>query len=167
MMKRFILLVLFLLPCIPADGAAGTREDPVPMGTAVDLGDGWQITVIGSVPDATDIVMQENMFNDPPREGNQFFLARIKAKYIGSGSDTFAGRYRLRAVGPSSIGYTTFENSPGVIPDPLPDSEVFTGGVIVGNIGWEINSSDASSLVMYDYSAFGSNEDRIYMALTP
>ena len=166
-MKRFILLVLCLLLCIPADGAAGTREDPVPMGTTVDLGDGWQITVISSAPDAADIVMQENMFNDPSGEGKQFFLARIKATYTGSGSDTFGGSYRLRAVGRSSIGYTTYENSPGVIPDPLPNSEVFTGGVIVGNIGWEISSSDAASLVMYDYSAFGSNEDRIYMALTP
>lgn len=166
-MKPFMLLALCLLLCIPADGAAGTREDPVPMGTAVDLGDGWQITVISSIPDATDIVMQENMFNDPPRKGNQFFLARIEAKYTGSGSDTFGGSYRLRAVGPSSIGYTTYENSPGVIPDPLPNSEVFTGGTIVGNIGWEISSSDAASLVMYDYSAFGSNEDRIYMALNP
>jgi hypothetical protein len=135
--------------------------------STVDLGDGWQVTVISSVPDAADIVMQENMFNDPPGDGKQFFLARIEAKYTGSGSDTFGGSYRLRAVGPSSIGYTTYENSPGVIPDPIPSSEVFTGGTIVGNIGWEISSIDVGSLVMYDYSAFGSNDDRVYMALTP
>jgi hypothetical protein len=69
-------------------------------------------------------------------------------------------------VGPSSVGYSTFENSPGVIPDPLPDSEVFSGGEIEGNVGWEIKSSDAYSLVMYDNPiSFGDSNERIYMAL--
>jgi hypothetical protein len=144
----------------------GTRENPVPMGTTVDLGDGWQITVISVIPDATNDVLNENQFNDPPNTGNQFFIARIKAKYTGSGSDTFGGSYRLRSVGPSSVGYSTFENSPGVIPDPLPDSEVFSGGEIEGNVGWEIKSSDAYSLVMYDNPiSFGDSNERIYMAL--
>jgi len=146
--------------------AAGTRENPVPIGTIVDLGDGWQIAVMSVISDATNVVLRENQFNDPPKAGNQFFLARIQAKYTGSGSDTFGGSYRLRAVGPSSVGYTTFENSAGVIHDPLPDSELFSGGVIEGNIGWEIKSSDASTLVMYDNPiSFGDNKDRMYMAL--
>jgi hypothetical protein len=144
----------------------GTREKPVPMGTPVDLGDNWQITVMSVIPDATNVVLKENQFNNPPQPGNQFFLARIHAKYTGSGSDTFGGSYRLRAVGPSSVGYSTFENSAGVIPDPLPDSELFAGGVIEGNIGWEIKSSDADSLVMYDNPlSFGDSKDRMYMAL--
>jgi hypothetical protein len=146
--------------------AAGTRDDPIPIGTVVDLGDGWEIVVLDVVPDATNIVLRENMFNNPPTPGNQFFLARVGARYSGEDSDTFRGSYRLRAVGPSSVGYSTFQNSPGVIPDPLPDSEVFSGGVIEGNIGWEIKSSDASLLVMYDSPiSFGDNKDRIYMAL--
>jgi hypothetical protein len=144
----------------------GTREKPVPIGTTVDLGDSWQVTVMNVIPDATNAVIRENQFNDPPKAGNQFFLARIQAKYTGSGSDTFGGSYRLRAVGPSSVGYSTFENSAGVIPDPLPDSELFSGGVVEGNIGWEIKSSDASSLVMYDNPiSFGDSNDRMYMAL--
>jgi len=66
----------------------------------------------------------------------------------GSGSYTFGGSYRLRAVGPLSVGYTTYGNNAGVIPDLLPDSELFSGGVVEGNIGWEIKSSDASALVV-------------------
>jgi len=60
-----------------------------------------------------DILVSETMtdnlkrgsqrLNDPPKAGNQFFLAKIQAKYIGSGSDTIDGSYRLRALGPSSI----------------------------------------------------------------
>jgi len=146
--------------------ATGTRDDPVPIGTTIDLGDAWQIRVLQVYPDATNMVLRENQFNDPPKPGNQFFIARVRAKYTGSGSDTFGGSYRLRAVGPSSVGYSTFENSPGAISDPLPDSEVFSGGVIEGNVGWEIKSSDASSLVMYDNPiSFGDSKDRMYMAL--
>ena len=146
--------------------ATGTRDDPIPLGTTVDLGDGWQIAVMSVIPDATNFVHQENQFNNPPKAGDQFFLARVQAKYTGAGSATFGGSYRLRAVGPSSVGYSTFANSPGVIPDPLPDSEVFSGGVIEGNIGWEIKASDAGSLVMYDNPiSFGDGKSRVYMAL--
>ena len=144
----------------------GTREDPIPVGTTVTLGDGWQITVQSVIPDATDIVLKENQFNKLPKSGDQFFIARVQAKYTGPNSATFSGSYRLRAVGPSSIGYSTFANNPGVIPDPIPESEVFTGGVIEGNVGWEIKSSDANALVMYDNPlSFGGNNDRMYMAL--
>ena len=168
-MNKIFLAVLVVVIALLSSSltlAVGTRETPVPIGTTVDLGDGWQVTVMNVIPDATNAVLRENQFNDPPKTGNQFFLARIQAKYSGPNSATFNGGLRLRAVGPSSVGYSTFENSPGVIPDPLPGSEVFSGGVIEGNIGWEIKSSDASSLVMYDNPiSFGDSKDRVYMAL--
>lgn len=168
MAKIYLLMTAIVLITLAGCAAAlvGTRDNPIPMGTTVTLSDGWEITVLSVIPDATNIVLNENMFNKPPKAGDQFFLARIQAKYIGPNSATFDGSYRLRAVGPSSVGYTTFGNSPGVIPDPLPNSEVFTDGVIAGNIGWEIKSSDASALVMYDNPiSFGTQENREFMAL--
>lgn len=145
--------------------ASGTRENPIPMGTIVDLGDGWEVTVLSVVPNADNAVLQENQFNNPPKSGGQFFLAKVRATYKGSGSSTFRGSYRLRAVGPSSIGYSTFENNVGVIPDPLPDSEVFSGGSIEGYVGWEIRSGDADALVMYDSPLTFGETSRLYMAL--
>ncbi|MGD0954482.1 MAG: hypothetical protein ABR985_19180 [Methanotrichaceae archaeon] len=145
--------------------ATGTRDDPEPIGTAVNLGDGWIIQVLNVYPDATNMVLKENQFNKAPKPGDQFFLATVQAKYVGEGSSTFSS-YDLRAVGPSSVGYSTFQNSAGVIPDPLPSSEVFTGGMVTGNVGWEISSSDANGLVMYDTPLFGGNPPgRMYMAL--
>jgi hypothetical protein len=156
-------IIFIILGC--ASAAAGTREDPIPMGTPVDLGDGWQVTVLSVLPDATNAVLQENQFNDPPAQGNQFFLARVRFAYLGEGSASPNANFRLRAVGPESIGYSTFENSAGVIPDEIANSELFTGGSVEGNVGWEIKSSDASSLVMYDSPLFGDNTNRIYIAL--
>lgn len=164
-MKYLLFVALVALLSVASCADVGTRENPVSMGTTVDLGDGWQIKVVNVIPDATDIILKENMFNKQPKPGDQFFIATVEAKYTGSDSATFDGRFRLRAVGPSSVGYSTFENRPGVIPNPLPSSEVFTGGVISGNIGWEIKSSDANTLVMYDNPMIGSKSNRVYMAL--
>jgi len=165
MLKNYAYCTLAILFIISgcAFAAAGTREDPLPIGTSLDLGDGWTIAVLSVTPDATEQILQENMFNDPPAAGNQFFMARIRASYNGPDSDEFGGRYRLRAVGSSALGYSCFENNAGVTPDRLPDSELFTGASIEGNIAWEIKSSDAESLVMYDSKA--SKIDRQFMAL--
>jgi hypothetical protein len=161
-----VMALIFFMGYSAYASDVGTRENPVPMGSSVDLGDGWQITVLDVIPDATDIVLKENMFNKQPKAGDQFFLTMVAIKYTGSGSSTFNGGYRLRAVGPSSVGYSTFENNPGVIPDPLPSSDVFSGGVIKGYIGWEIKSSDASALEMYDKPlSFGNQANPIFMAL--
>lgn len=47
----------------------GTRENPVPIGTTVDLGNGWTLRVVEVIPDATRMVLNENRFNDLQKEG--------------------------------------------------------------------------------------------------
>jgi hypothetical protein len=154
--------VLFIISGF-ASAAAGTREDPIPIGTAADIGDGWLIKVLEVYPNANEIVAEENQFNSPPEGGQQFFLARIELTYTGPDSSEFAAGYRLRAVGPTSVVYSIHGNSAGVIPNKLDKAEAFTGGTVAGNIGWAIDSSDADRLVMYDDHA--SKGDRIFMAL--
>jgi Ca2+-binding RTX toxin-like protein len=140
-----------------------TRENPVPRGVTVTLGDGWQVRVDAVNPNATDAVLAENMFNDPPAPGKQFFIATLTATYSGAGSSRLDGSFRFRAVGASAVSYTTFNDSCGVIPNDMPDTEVFTGGTISGNICWQVTSGDASTLVMYDDPLLDAQ--RIYFAL--
>ena len=140
-----------------------SRETPYPFGATVSLSDSWSLKILSITPDATQAVLDENMFNDPPATGKQFFIARVQATYNGSGSKRFDGDYRLRAVGQSAVTYTTFNNSCGVIPDDLPDPLTFTGGSIVGNLCWEITSSDAGSLIVYDSPFLGKTGN--FMAL--
>jgi hypothetical protein len=124
----------------------GSRENPVPLGTVVDLGDGWRIKVISVTPNANEVIQATNEFNTPPKAGHQFFIARIWAKYTGTESSYFGGIYRLRSVGSQAVSYSTFGKSCGVVPDELPDPEIFTGGVIAGNICWEIRAGDETNL---------------------
>ncbi len=106
------------------------------------------------------------MFNDSPALGSQFFIVRVEATFTGQGSSKgFDGGYRLRAVGPSGVSYSTFEDHCGVIPSEISDAEVFTGGTISGNECWAVRSSDVGSLVMYDDPFLGNDANRKFFAL--
>lgn len=150
----------------PAPPAGSTRDNPIPRGTTATVAGGWQVRVDGVIPNATEMVLAENQFNDPPASGKQFFIATITATFTGTGSSRFDGSYRLRAVGPSAVSYSTFNDSCGVIPNEISDAEVFTGGTITGNVCWQITSSDATGLVMYDDAFLAPESDRVYFALS-
>jgi hypothetical protein len=151
-------------PGEPLDDGVGSRDNPVPMNTWAEINDGWYMRVVDTVPDAEEMILEHNQFNDPPDDGRQFFIAVIEAAYFGSSSDRFDGRYTLHALGDESIAYSVFADSCGVIPDEIQDPETFPGGTITGNICWSIRSADADSLVTFE-DVFFSNEDRIYFAL--
>ena len=126
----------------------------MPFGTTVEVRgekdtDHWEITVLGTIPDATAIVLDENRYNDPPEEGNQFYIVRVRAKYLGPDSSNFRAYSRLRALGDGGVVYTTSRDSCGVIPDEFESfRELFTGGQEEGNECWYIASTDSDSLVM-------------------
>ena len=148
----------------------GTQQQPVPFGTPFTFRnsstDHWEVTVLETTPNATRAILNENRFNDPPESGNQFYMVKVKAKYLGADSERFSGFYRLRALGDEGVVYTTFGNSCGVIPDDLPDPELFTGGEIEGNECWEIDSSDADSLVLLVDPDISSRGQRVWFSLT-
>ncbi len=114
------------------------------------------MTIVGYTPDATAAVLAANMFNDPPAAGNQFAIVRVRATYTGSSSDNFDGSFRLRAVGASNVTFTTFGNRCGVIPDKISDATLFPGGTVEGNICFEIPTSNAGSLMVYDNASTSS-----------
>jgi hypothetical protein len=91
----------------------------------------------------------------------------VEATYRGRGSASFDGSYRLRALGPSNVSYRTFEDSCGVIPDRISDREVFTGGTIRGNVCWQVLTSDAGNLLMYDDPFLADRYVTTFFRLTP
>jgi len=145
----------------------GSRNNPIPRGESALLYGNWDVRVVGVIPNATDIVLRENMFNDPPKPGYQYFIATVEATYRGAGSARFDGTYRLRAVGPANVSYSTFEDSCGVIPDEISDREVFSGGTIRGNVCWQVLASDAANLLMYDDPFLADRYVTTFFRLTP
>ena len=159
-------------PTATSEPVLGSRENPVPLGVTIETKgeeiaeDHFEIMVIDVVPDATSMVLAENQFNDPPEAGSQFFMVTLRAKYLGPGSTTFDGGFRLRAVGTKGIVYTTFEDSCGVVPNELTDPELFTNGTIEGTACWQIASSDADSLIMFlDEHFLSFTGERVWFSL--
>lgn len=57
----------------------GTRQNPVPAGTAVKVGKEWQVTLLEINPDAWEVLKAENMFNTTPC--GRIFVSRSPAGY--------------------------------------------------------------------------------------
>ena len=147
-----------------ASDERGTRDAPVAAGETVRVGE-WDVTVLSATEDATDAVLEENEFNDPPGEGKQFFFVEVSATYQGDDSEALFTGLTVTTVGDSAVAYD-FEDTCGVIPDELDTfSEVFQGGTEVGNLCWQVLTEDVGSLVLIVDNAFSFDDDRAYLAL--
>lgn len=150
----------------PADGSAGSRENPLPVGQSARVGD-WEVLVVGTTPNATEQVLTENQFNDPPAEGRQFFIVNLEATYVGEESGTFWVDVSASTVDDANVTYETFEDGCGSIPDSIDDSgEAFLGGTVTGNLCWSVSSEQVGSLVMFVEPSFSFNGERVWFALS-
>lgn len=152
----------------PTDATAVTdssRQNPIAMGTPGKIGD-YEISVLSVIPNANDVVLSENQFNEPPTEGNQFFMSRIAVTYVGSATGMPSSELNFQAVGDKSASYTTFNNTCGVYPDDQYSiAELFEGGSAEFNVCWQIDSADQDSLVMYVEPLFSFDAEPIWFSL--
>ncbi|HVE46480.1 MAG TPA: hypothetical protein VNA57_07010 [Acidimicrobiales bacterium] len=142
----------------------GTRSAPLALGSEAVLSNGWRLSVQGVTPDATDEVMAENRFNDPPEEGHQFFIVNVSATYAGREDSALPlGDFSFSVVG---SGNTQIREGCGVTPDKFDFyAEVFAGGSLSGNICFAVPSVATDSLVLYA-DAGVLNDQRAFFALS-
>ena len=150
---------------VAGDTEAGSRENPVAVGSPVRIGD-WIVTVTGANPDATDTVLSENPFNDPPAQDRQFFVVSFEATYVGDDSGTFWIDLNLKPLGASNVAYESFDAYCGVIPNDISDSgETFPSGTITGDLCWSVTADDAGTLLLIAEPTFSFNDDRTFLAV--
>ena len=140
----------------------GTGATPSLSGKRPEVGD-WKVKVVDSVLDATQIVTDENMFNDPPESGSQYVLVTIEATYTGEESSTFWVDMMYKFVG--SRG-NTFDSGMVVAPDSIvDDGEVFTGGTVSGNLAFVVESVQVSggTLMIEEFVTF--DKTRVFFAV--
>lgn len=107
----------------------GTRENPLPIGETVS-NDDWQVT-LGVPREAGADVAEENPFNDPPKEGMEYWIVPVTATYTGDDTATPWVEISVKFVG---VDNRTYDDNCGVIPDPLDDvGELYKDGVAEGN----------------------------------
>lgn len=143
-------------------GESGSWGNPVPLGREARVGD-WEVMVMGATLDATQAVLDENMFNDPPAEGSQYVLVSLAAVYVGEESSTFWIDMLYGFVGG---GGDTFDSGTAVASDSLfDDGEVFAGGAITGNLVFMVASDQVPGGTLMVEEAFAWDEGPVFFAV--
>lgn len=144
-----------------AGGTAGTREDPLPLGTPIEGGD-WVVTVNEVTTDATDAVMAANQFNDAPAEGTQYLLADVTVEYTGDESEMIMLGTGFAFV--TATGETIDTGDAFVVgPDELDTAqELYNGGTAQGNVVLQVPEG-ADGLLRVTTGMFGG--EKTFVAL--
>lgn len=120
---------------------AGSRENPVPLGTVVS-GDDFDVTINSVQLDATDAVMAANQFNEPPPEGSTYALVNATVTYTGEESG-FAMEVTIDYVTSTGEVLGSYDSF-AVAPEPeLGLDELYNGGTTTGNVVIAVPAGDA------------------------
>ncbi|MCH7669697.1 MAG: hypothetical protein IIC71_10955 [Acidobacteria bacterium] len=155
-------------PATTTEGAtfAGTFDDPAAAGEWIRVG-GVEVVVTAVDRDAADVVLEENLFNDPPSTGTRFVMWLIG---FANTSDTELSVFEavsFTVVGDSAVAYEAFDAYCGVVPDSLDQFRtVFPGGSFSGNLCWEVAEADVESLRLI-VDEFGFSNDRAVLGQPP
>ena len=138
-----------LEPGCPAVGVASppgplgvTRENPVLSGDSYVTPEGWEIEVTDFDADAYDRLFEENQFNEPPASGFNFSIIRLKITNVSAEQPDNLSNTDFTFAGSRNVGYTTFQDSCGVVPDRLESNDVFRGGTVEGNICFQTGQTE-------------------------
>jgi len=149
-------------------GPGLSRDDPVPRGQSLLVPQGWQIEIVNFIPDATQIVLDEDSFNQPPDAGSKYVIVRVRAANVSAGDPApFDAAFELRLVGSRNVVYDTFTRGCGVIPEEIGfdvPNEVFTGGAVEGNECFQVGADETAFVLFTDF-VLSSEGDARYFAV--
>lgn len=133
----------------PDGSLTDDRTAPNALGTAVDIGDGWTLTINDTNLDAEADVIAANEFNDPAPEGEVYVLVDVTMGYDGDEASASLFSVDLDLVGDSNLSANS-SCSASSLPDELDTfSELFAGGSVTGSLCFLADANDVSSLVAY------------------
>lgn len=147
---------------VPVPGIS--RVSPYPLDTLVEAPN-WNIQVLEVIrgEDAWQLLQTTNQFNDPPQEGMEYLLIRLKAvsTYTDSESHTISGS----DFGVTGDRYQRYRTASVVAPEPELSAELFSGGETEGWIPFAVGQDETSLMLIVD-ELLNFDDDRFrYIAL--
>jgi len=144
----------------PATGP-GSMNEPHPIGTTVDIGNDWELTINSSVADGTDLVLAEDDWYGPPEFGNVFALVNITLTNTGEEVKS-PWEPNIKAVGDEKVelgdcGWRTIPD------DPDFSKDLFPSGSVTGNICFEM--PEGSSLIIYANTTWFDSDNIFFTAI--
>jgi hypothetical protein len=116
------------------EASEGTRDNPLPMGSAIKFGEDWEITVGPSILKANDLVASENQFNDSAPEGFQYAILTLEFTYVGASSGTPWTSVSVDYISPSGTTHSESDSFVSYVDDFFSINELFPGGSGTGNV---------------------------------
>ncbi|MBN1632418.1 MAG: hypothetical protein JW990_21885 [Thermoleophilia bacterium] len=142
--------------------AGGTRREPIPMGREAGVGD-WRVRVVDVSADATQAILDENMFNDPPGPDDRYVLITLEATYVGEDTGTFWIDILSTFVGDEG---DTFSLASVVPPAPMTDtSEVAGGEAVSGNLVFAVASKQIAEGTLMLQDLLSREGGRVFFAI--
>lgn len=116
-------------------GDNDTREEPLPIGTAVS-DDEWTVVINSVNLNATDEILAENQFNDVPDEGQVYIMANVTVTYTGTDPEGSIPFTSIAYVTPDGNTINTYD-AMAVTPDRLEEyNTLYEGASESGNIAF-------------------------------
>ena len=133
--------------------ALGTREEPLPLGKPALVGN-WMLGVNDAVKDATEAVLQENPYAEPPVEGSQYVVVQVLGVYSGNESSDILSDIGFSYVGAAGNTFDSFRCGPAE--DSLYDQgEAFPGADVAGVLCFEVPSDQVAGGAVIADAYFG------------
>ena len=147
-------------PVEPTKAPIGSvRSNPAPVGSEI-LADDMNFSVKSIVRPANDIVIEGNMFNDEPEEGQEYLLVEISAECTKTTDEKCSiSTFNFKTLGKSGV-INDVEYVAGV-KKLLEETEFFGGSTVSGYLAFMVDIGD-TLLLVYD-PLFSSNE--FYLSL--
>ena len=143
---------------------------PVPVGESLRTTDDWEVTFLSVDLDASAPVVAMDPANVEPPPGYVYFLARVRATWVGMGatertmSNAFQGWARFQIVTDDGFRHTTYDPSCGTLALPLQDFSVQHGESLNGYLCWVVPSTLVDAVVLVDDTLVGDGDDLRWFA---
>lgn len=148
----------------------GSHDSPLPMGSEVDLGNGWKVKVVSADTSAgaSQAVDAANQFNDPAPDGMRYVIINLSATFAGRDGKTtespFFG-FDYSVFGSDNVERNGFET---IATPPAPEfdmtNELATGGTATGNIVVTVGANE-TNLSLRLTPSFSFNDDEAWIKL--
>ena len=161
---------------VAANSDGGTRDDPVAVGesflfevSAWGDADGsvWELTVLGPGTDITDAVLDENMFNEPPKTGSLFYGVPVRLVLASANKEPLAPLFNIKfdMFGPAAMQiFDEMNGSCSFVPDQFDVlTEVFVGGAIEGVLCFALPQAEVKAGPMLSAE---TARDRLFWSTT-
>jgi hypothetical protein len=137
----------------------GNQLNPYAFGKTGPVGNGWDVKINSTVPNADSIIeavtdQYGDPINQPPPAGAQDYMVNVTLTYTGGGSSNAFDNVLdgLRAQGVHKADYAYY--SCGTPPTPNFESvsgDLFSGQSLTGNVCFQVAVNDVSSLMVHQF----------------